>query len=327
MLLLISLYTYGLPCYAYFQGWQETSDRNNGKSSGCGIASASESLSVLSTPRPDPDVNQAIGLPHLRSLLVTSANKVFDPPLSEHTNVERCKGSLATCTNKGKGIVESVSDPNEILIGAESCKSEHTTLGAQVACDIEGPHKGPTPSASQTLEFMAYIQNLEDKIRQEDSAYNNVSNELSLTHQQSSSRNERVAALERENNHLSHKNARLSFELYVVAADLRNLGARLSAGKEKAYASGKSDYLNSPEYVATLKEARMNGAQDSMGSKLKHLNGIKEDFDMTQLSFLKDSRCKKYKKFRLVDPGWKDDEFVELAGPSKNTSLDGLDTE
>ncbi|KAK4415123.1 hypothetical protein Salat_2619500 [Sesamum alatum] len=151
-----------------------------------------------------------------------------------------------------------------------------------------------------------------------------------------------------------------SFELYQACllprdvqalSDFHNVRLEMMVEKEKAYASGKFDHLNSPEYATVLKEACMNGAWDFMGyrafkaavmnqstedgllnfykclDQLKHLKGIKEDFDMTQLSFFKDSKCKKYKKFCLVGPGWKDDEFVELANPLKNTSLDGLESE
>ncbi|KAK4413724.1 hypothetical protein Salat_2785200 [Sesamum alatum] len=117
-----------------------------------------------------------------------------------------------------------------------------------------------------------------------------VCGELVLVREQLSNDAERVNSIE-------HENARLLSEISIAEAELRNLESRHTVVKATSCS------------VAETPKGNQGG------------------LDTTKLSFFHDSKCKKYKKFRLVDLDSKEDEFADLAGLSKSASLEDGDIE
>ncbi|KAL0458176.1 UNVERIFIED_CONTAM: hypothetical protein Slati_0444800 [Sesamum latifolium] len=66
--------------------------------------------------------------------------------------------------------------------------------------------------------------------------------------------------------HLESENVRLSSELSVASANARNSKARLEDEKQKAYAAGKEDFLQSTKYAELIRRTRLDGARNFMKS-------------------------------------------------------------
>ncbi|KAK4415753.1 hypothetical protein Salat_2682700 [Sesamum alatum] len=225
-----------------------------------------------------------------------------DPPAAGH-DVTTCQDPPVP---RNKGILRNENEESEVGL-TRTRKSKRLILPIGVTSHISTGKaqkgKGPASSASQNFEFM-----------QIDAQTNMQANRIEHVAKRrvfQTGKYRMKAPCPGETPFELYQACLLPRDVYALSdlhylrlemmaeVDLRNLEAQHLAEKEKSNSSWKTDYLNSQE--PTEVPQRHKG------------------FDTTQLSLFKYSKCNEYEKFELVDTGWKDDEFVGLASPCKNT--------
>ncbi|KAK4416051.1 hypothetical protein Salat_2712500 [Sesamum alatum] len=194
-------------------------------------------------------------------------------------------------------------------------------------------------------DLQSWIQNIEE-------ANESLKAELSDSQTRYLGAEERVKSLEAEKARLERESSDSQRAIDALKSEIRNLKAEvdtLKARENKAFEAGvtrgKSDYVNSSEYLEALKQARLGGARAFMQSRsfeaavvkrattegfvsfykclnqLKLLKALKDGFDHRSISFYKDAELKEYPNEVVVD-SVPEDEFAGLveAAPSHPSS-------